>query len=126
MHKSTNLEGFNLGAKKINTRSRIPRPLRDRSADRPVRLLGALSDRSDWCRLRGDGLAAATHRRPLRLEPDAANEVPERFPAATLWQFRLASLGGQAIMWASLGVLFGVAADRLVNARQPSLRSEMA
>lgn len=40
------------------------------------------------------------------------NEVPEGFPAAVLWQFRVASLGGQVIMWATLGLLFGVLAER--------------
>jgi predicted cobalt transporter CbtA len=40
------------------------------------------------------------------------NEVPEDFPATVLWQFRVASLGGQLIMWTTLGLLFGVAAER--------------
>jgi hypothetical protein len=40
------------------------------------------------------------------------NEVPEDFPATVLWRFRIASLGGQLIMWTTLGVLFGVAAER--------------
>jgi predicted cobalt transporter CbtA len=40
------------------------------------------------------------------------DEVPEGFPAAVLWQFRVASFGGQAIMWATLGLLFGVFAER--------------
>ena len=40
------------------------------------------------------------------------NEVPEDFPATVLWQFRIASLGGQLIMWTTLGLLFGVAAER--------------
>lgn len=46
------------------------------------------------------------------------NEVPEGFPATVLWQFRVASLGAQSIMWATLGLGFGAwmehaAADRL-------------
>jgi hypothetical protein len=49
--------------------------------------------------------------------------VPEGFPAAVLWQFRIASLGGQAIMWGALGLLFGVAAERVVAEREPALRS---
>ncbi|HXY58450.1 MAG TPA: CbtA family protein [Methylocystis sp.] len=52
--------------------------------------------------------------------PDV-NEVPDGFPAADLWRFRLASLGGQAIMWAAFGVLFGVAAERLLAQRETSL-----
>jgi predicted cobalt transporter CbtA len=43
--------------------------------------------------------------------PDV-NEVPEDFPATVLWQFRIASLGGQLIMWTTLGLLFGVIAER--------------
>jgi hypothetical protein len=41
------------------------------------------------------------------------NGVPEDFPATVLWQFRIASVGGQLITWATLGLLFGVAAERL-------------
>lgn len=51
------------------------------------------------------------------------NEVPEGFPATVLWQFRIASLGGQAVMWGALGLLFGVAAERVVAEREPALRS---
>jgi hypothetical protein len=35
------------------------------------------------------------------------NEVPEDFPATTLWQFRLASLGIQCVLWGAIGVMFG-------------------
>lgn len=35
------------------------------------------------------------------------NEVPATFPATTLWNFRLASLGIQTVLWMSIGVLFG-------------------
>jgi predicted cobalt transporter CbtA len=51
------------------------------------------------------------------------NEVPEGFPATVLWQFRVASLGGQAVMWGALGLLFGIAAERVVAGREPALRS---
>lgn len=42
----------------------------------------------------------------------AVNEVPEGFPAAVLWQFRMASLGGQAIMWGTIGLGFGALTER--------------
>lgn len=42
----------------------------------------------------------------------AVNEVPEGFPAALLWQFRIASLGTQAILWTTLGLAFGLVAER--------------
>jgi predicted cobalt transporter CbtA len=37
----------------------------------------------------------------------AINEVPEQFPAVVLWNFRIASIGAQLIMWSTLGLLFG-------------------
>jgi len=39
-------------------------------------------------------------------------EVPDDFPAPTLWDFRLASLGTQAVLWVTLGVAFAVLLDR--------------
>ncbi len=43
------------------------------------------------------------------------NEVPQEFPAVVLWKFRIASLGAQVIMWATLGVLFGGLTERAVD-----------
>jgi hypothetical protein len=44
------------------------------------------------------------------------NEVPEQFPAVVLWKFRIASIGAQFIMWATLGLIFGAWTQRvLVN-----------
>jgi hypothetical protein len=40
------------------------------------------------------------------------NEVPAEFSAVTLWNFRLASLGIEAVLWAVLGLAFGVLAER--------------
>jgi predicted cobalt transporter CbtA len=40
------------------------------------------------------------------------HEVPEGFPAQTLWEFRLASLGTQVVLWAAIGVTFAVLLDR--------------
>lgn len=40
------------------------------------------------------------------------NEVPANFPAVTLWNFRIASLGIQTVLWISTGVLFGSLAQR--------------
>jgi uncharacterized membrane protein YidH (DUF202 family) len=38
------------------------------------------------------------------------HEVPKNFPATTLWRFREASIGMQAVLWATIGVVFSVAA----------------
>ena len=42
----------------------------------------------------------------------AVNEVPEGFPADLLWRFRMASLGVQAVMWTTIGVLFGMLTEK--------------
>ena len=45
----------------------------------------------------------------------AVNEVPEQFPAVVLWNFRVASIGAQLIMWATLGLLFGALSQRAAD-----------
>jgi hypothetical protein len=40
------------------------------------------------------------------------NEVPDSFPATLLWQFRLSALATQAVLWTTLGVAFGLLAER--------------
>jgi magnesium-transporting ATPase (P-type) len=45
------------------------------------------------------------------------NEVRAGFPPQILWDFRLANLGTQAILWASLAFGFGLAAERAVEGR---------
>lgn len=37
----------------------------------------------------------------------AINEVPNAFPAELLWDFRVAAMGTQFVLWASIGLLFG-------------------
>jgi hypothetical protein len=46
--------------------------------------------------------------------PDV-NEVPEHFSAVVLWNFRVASLGLQAVLWTVIGLLFGFLADRVLG-----------
>jgi predicted cobalt transporter CbtA len=46
------------------------------------------------------------------------NEVPDGFPAAVLWNFRVASIGAQFIMWVTLGLLFGALTQRALAAGQ--------
>ncbi len=52
------------------------------------------------------------------LLPDV-NEVPDKFSAVVLWRFRIASLGLQAVLWASLGIIFGIVAETALGS-QPS------
>ena len=46
----------------------------------------------------------------LVLQP--INEVPSEFSAVVLWRFRLASLGIEAVLWTTLGLVFGALAER--------------
>ncbi|RGC66977.1 putative cobalt transporter subunit (CbtA) [Micromonospora sp. MW-13] len=45
-------------------------------------------------------------------------EVPDDFPATLLWNFRLASLGTQVVLWAATGLLFTALMSR---GRRPAL-----
>ncbi|QND52846.1 CbtA family protein [Phyllobacterium sp. 628] len=56
----------------------------------------------------------------------AINEVPEQFSPNVLWNFRIASLGIHAIVWATLGLLFGALAERLMVKQQPRYRLQTA
>lgn len=43
------------------------------------------------------------------------NEVPETFSAVLLWNFRVASLGIQLVLWTTVGLAFGWVAERVLN-----------
>ncbi len=43
------------------------------------------------------------------------HEVPRTFPAETLWRFREASVGMQAVLWATVGLLFAAGAQRAMS-----------
>lgn len=45
----------------------------------------------------------------------AINEVPADFPAVVLWNFRIASLATQAVLWAAIGTVFGAFAQNLLQ-----------
>ncbi len=45
------------------------------------------------------------------------DEVPATFPAVVLWDFRIASLATQGVLWAGIGSLFGALADALIRRR---------
>lgn len=44
------------------------------------------------------------------------DEVPEHFSAALLWRFRIASWGIQAVLWATIGLVFGALTERSLTA----------
>ena len=43
------------------------------------------------------------------------DEVPADFPASVLWSFRVSALGIQAVLWTTIGLVFGALADRVVR-----------
>ena len=54
----------------------------------------------------------------FRLTP-GPGAVPEGFPAGLLWDFRIASLGVQVAVWATLGLLFGALTERALRRGAP-------
>jgi predicted cobalt transporter CbtA len=49
------------------------------------------------------------------------DEVPADFPASLLWEFRLSSLGTQAVLWTVLGVGYGIASLRAASASRSAV-----
>jgi peptidoglycan/LPS O-acetylase OafA/YrhL len=43
------------------------------------------------------------------------HEVPSEFPQSTLWSFRAASIGMQAVLWLTIGLIFGPLAQRTMS-----------
>ncbi|MFJ3880114.1 CbtA family protein [Streptomyces sp. NPDC090077] len=49
--------------------------------------------------------------------PDNTDAVKPEFPAALLWEFRVASIAVQVVLWTVFAVVFGVLAQRLLAQR---------
>jgi predicted cobalt transporter CbtA len=49
-------------------------------------------------------------------------EVPDNYPALTLYRFRMANLGIQAVIWTTIGLLFGYLTERSMQAGRAILR----
>ncbi|MFB6614071.1 CbtA family protein [Streptomyces sp. NPDC085524] len=64
----------------------------------------------------GAGFVIATGLAFLVL-PDNSDAVKPEFPAALLWEFRVASLSVQLVLWVVFAVVFGVLAQRLLAHR---------
>jgi hypothetical protein len=43
------------------------------------------------------------------------HEIPSGFPATALWRFREASVGMQAVLWTTIGLVFAPAAQRVLT-----------
>jgi len=46
------------------------------------------------------------------------DEVPADFPATLLWNFRVASIATQLLLWATIGIAFGLWAERVLKRRR--------
>jgi hypothetical protein len=83
-----------------------------------VRLRGILAER--WQGSRASIAAAAFYLLVVvvaGLLLPSVNEVPRTFPAVTLYRFREASIGMQAILWATIGLVFAGTAERVMTGR---------
>ena len=58
------------------------------------------------------GLAFVAIIAAVQIGLPSIDEVPAEFPAAVLWKFRVAAIGMQAIMWTTIGLLFGAWVER--------------
>lgn len=52
----------------------------------------------------------------------SADETPADFPGAVLYDFRVAALGNQVVLWVAIGLLFGWLTDRSLR-RTPSVET---
>jgi hypothetical protein len=60
----------------------------------------------------------------LALALPGIQEVPRDFPAPLIWEFRLSSLGTQAVLWAALGIGFGIATMRAAGATSSAVAGD--
>ncbi|MCX4920021.1 CbtA family protein [Streptomyces sp. NBC_00687] len=54
----------------------------------------------------------------------AGDNTPKGFPATDLWEFRLASIGIQAVLWSAFGLLFGHLGERVLTPTSPAAARE--
>lgn len=73
----------------------------------------------------GAGFVVATALAFLVL-PDNTDAVKPEFPAALLWEFRVASVTVQVVLWVVFGVVFGILAQRLLSHRTDPAGTEAA
>ncbi|MFF2957191.1 CbtA family protein [Kitasatospora sp. NPDC057965] len=52
--------------------------------------------------------------------PDNDDAIPDGFPAGLLWDFRLTSIGLQAVLWTGFALVFGMLAQRMLTPAAPA------
>ncbi len=73
----------------------------------------------------GAGFVVATGLAFLVL-PDKTDAVKPEFPAAPLWEFQVASIAVQVVLWTVFATVFGVLAQRLLATRTDTVSTEAA
>lgn len=53
------------------------------------------------------------------------SEVPDGFPANVVWRFRIASVGIQATMWTTIGLVFGALTERSLRSAPRAAPNEL-
>ena len=81
-----------------------------------------LADRDAWTANLASAAVYVLFVAAVGLMLPSINEVPDTFSAVVLWQFRVASLGMQVVMWATIGLAFGMLAERILGSRSPITR----
>jgi predicted cobalt transporter CbtA len=71
--------------------------------------------RAGWLAAVGAGLAYVVVVSVAGALLPGFDEVPADFPAQTLWDFRVASLGTQVVLWAAIAVAFAALLQRATN-----------
>lgn len=75
--------------------------------------------RRGWLVAIGTGLAYVVAVSVAGVLLPTFNEVPADFPAQTLWDFRLASLGTQVVLWGTIAIAFAALLQRATNRATP-------
>jgi predicted cobalt transporter CbtA len=81
---------------------------------------GLLARLGAWNAATVAGLAFVVIVAAAELVLPAVHETPAGFPADVLYRFRLASLGINAVLWAAIGLGFGLLAERVLATRAAS------
>ena len=74
-------------------------------------------DAPPWARPLAGGATFVAVAGGLALALPGMSELPNDVPAQLVWDFRLSSLGTQAVLWSALGIGFGIATQRAAAAR---------
>ena len=86
----------------------------------------ALAPRGAWTAVPAAGLAFVVAAGIAMWAMPGVDEIPAEYSADLVWKFRLASLGVQAALWATLALVFGAFAERVLEPRRAQAPSSKA